>query len=212
MNRNSICAAVACSFVLSGVLPLSTKAGTATKGQPAPTQLIKVPMTRQATNYTCGVAALQSVLAYFGDDIREGALASELKSNSKIGTAYQQIARFARSKSYKVDVLKNMSIERLKGLLDKDQPVICLVQAWAQRQVDYSRDWNDGHYVVAIGYDHNKIYFMDPSTVGNYTYIPTDEFLARWHDTDGKERLVHFGMVLTKGKPAYDAFEFKKME
>jgi len=53
-----------------------------------------------------------------------------------------------------------------------------------QNPSDWSQDWEDGHYVVGIGYDSNNIYFMDPATMGNYTYIPVDEFLARWHDKD----------------------------
>jgi len=37
--------------------------------------ILRLPHTRQATNYTCGAAALQSVLAYYGDEFREDALA-----------------------------------------------------------------------------------------------------------------------------------------
>ncbi|MBX9691921.1 MAG: hypothetical protein K2Z81_06015, partial [Cyanobacteria bacterium] len=71
MKRNAVKAALALSLILPCALVLSAVAGTA-KGEKAPAKLIKVPLTRQSTDYTCGVAALQSVLAFFGEDIREG--------------------------------------------------------------------------------------------------------------------------------------------
>lgn len=178
-----------------------------------PANIIKIPMTRQATNYTCGVAALQSVLMFYGDEFLESDLAKLLKANPKEGTAYAEMKRFSESKGYSVQVYKDMKVSDLKKLLDAGKPVICLIQAWPERKVNYKTDWDDGHYVVAIGYDDGNVYFMDPSTLGNYTYIPTDEFLVRWHDTDSKVKLHHFGMVVQKkAKRAYHADGVKKLE
>jgi len=39
---------------------------------------------------------------------------------------------------------------------------------------------------------------MDASTFGHYTFIPISEFLDRWHDKDDQEKLIHFGMVITR--------------
>jgi hypothetical protein len=52
-----------------------------------------------------------------------------------------------------------------------------------------------------------------PSTLGNNTYIPVEEFLDRWHDRDqrGKE-LIHFGIVIDGKKRAYDADEIKSLD
>lgn len=178
-----------------------------------PANIIKIPMTRQATNYTCGVAALQSVLMFYGDEFLESDLAKLLKANPQEGTAYAEMKRFSESKGYNVQVYKDMKVSDLKKLLDAGKPVICLIQAWPERKVNYKTDWDDGHYVVAIGYDDGNVYFMDPSTLGNYTYIPTDEFLVRWHDTDSKVKLNHFGMVVQKkAKRAYHADGVKKLE
>jgi uncharacterized protein YvpB len=105
-----------------------------------------------------------------------------------------------------------MSIADLKALLDKKFPVIVLLQAWSEHKMDYRNAWSEGHYVVAVGYDAKNIYFMDPSTLGNYAYIPEKEFVDRWHDTDGKEKLRHFGMVVTKGNSSLDPEVAKFME
>jgi hypothetical protein len=55
---------------------------------------------------------------------------------------------------------------------------------------------------------------MDPCTLGKYTFIPRDEFLRRWHDTDGKEKLTHFAMTLVKrsAKTTHDPDEIVPME
>lgn len=175
-------------------------------------KLIRVPLTRQATDYTCGAAALQSVLGYYGDEIREGSLAKQLKSNSKIGTRYVEMERFAKQKGYAVEPKREMELASLQRYIDAGTPVICLIQAWAGKKVDYKTDWEDGHYVVAVGYDEKNMYFMDPSTLGNYTFIPIGEFLDRWHDRDGKTRLNHFGMTVSKGKAVFNRDEVKLMQ
>jgi predicted double-glycine peptidase len=172
--------------------------------------LIKVPRLRQATDYTCGVCALQAVLAYYGEDVREDMLARALKANPKEGTRYQAIADYSRAHGFSVEIKKEAELTDLEGILKSGRPVICLIQAWGEikstsreQKVDYKKDWQDGHYVVAIGFDKDNIYFMDPSTVGTYTFIKRDDFLDRWHDTDGHEKLHHFVMVISKDKP-YD--------
>lgn len=169
-------------------------------------------MVRQSTDFTCGVAALQSVFAYFGDDCREDQLAKELNAVPKTGTHYQEMVRLAKAKGYLVKVLKDMTLADLKKIIDAGKPVICLIQAWADKPLDYSNDWQDGHYVVAIGHDTNNIFFMDPSTLSNYTFIPEKEFVSRWHDTDGKEKLVHFGLIIEKSQPKYSPATFIRLE
>jgi len=170
-------------------------------------------MTRQATDYTCCAAALQSVMAYYGDELREDVLSRLLKCNPKDGTKYSAMTKLAQERGYEVKVLSQCSIEKLKSTLDEGKPVICAIQAWPDKPgINFSNDWDDGHYVVAIGYDSSKIYFMDPSTLGNYTYIPEKEFLKRWHDVDGKTKLRNFGIVASKGRPKYDRREIKRLE
>lgn len=172
-----------------------------------PKNFIFVPLTRQATDYTCGVGVTQSMLMYYGDEYMEGELAQELKADPNEGTSYHNISNFAKANGYKVNIMKNMTIEQLKTTVDAKKPVIVLLQAWSEKPVDYANDWEDGHYSIVIGYDANKIYLMDPSTLGNYTYIPTKEFMDRWHDVDINEKLYNFGMTLEKSKPKYNQSE-----
>ena len=193
-----------CALTVTTVSSLATEQQVQLRDEHVLRRLIHVPTTRQSTEYTCGVAALQSIFAYYGDDVRENLLARQLKANAKNGTNYHKIAKLARTKGYTVNVYTNTTLVRLKKFLDARQPMICLIQAWTGHQVDFANDWNDGHYVVAIGYDKDKLYFMDPSTLGNYTYIPTEEFLVRWHDCDEKEKLVHWAMEIYKPGPTFN--------
>lgn len=176
--------------------------------------LIRVPLTRQATVYTCGVAALQSVLYHYGHEWREDQLMENLEVDPENGTLYRSMVEFVRSQGFRADVLTGMSLEYLKRSIDRKKPVIVLLQAWPDGPVDYARDWEDGHYAVAIGYDSERIYFMDPSTLGNYTYVPTGEFLKRWHDIDGVEPLHHFGMIIAPEEEThtYDPEEILRMD
>lgn len=167
-------------------------------------RLIRVPMTRQATDHTCGVAALQSVLAYYGDSIREDTLGRYVNTTED-GTNKNNISAYAQSLGYNVSIRVNMTLDDLQGYIDSKTPVIIAIQAWEDPPVDWNSTWDAGHYVVAIGYDQDNFYFMDPSTLGNYAYIPTSEFQTRWHDIDfdGAE-LIHFGIIITKPSPAYN--------
>ncbi len=175
--------------------------------------LIQVPMTRQATDYTCGVAALQSILYYYGKEFREDQLAQKLQADSIHGTQYPKIVEFARSLGFRVDVQTLMTLDDLKRQINDRKPVIVLIQAWPDSPVDWSKDWKDGHYAIALGYDTDNLYFMDPSTLGHYTFIPIPEFLDRWHDTDEGLQLHHFGMTITQEPPAniYNPDRIKRM-
>lgn len=175
---------------------------------------LKVPQCRQAKSYTCGVAALQCVMAYYGDEIRQDIIEKKVRCNHSVGTKYMNIYKFAVANGFGVEIFQDMTIDDLTGYLDQGKPVLLAIQAWTDNPpVDYTDDWIDGHYVVAIGYDSENLYFMDPSTLGNYTYISIEEFLTRWHDMETRKlKLIHFGMVITKGQPVYNPDEIKHMD
>lgn len=170
------------------------------------TNLLWVPMARQCTSYSCGVAVLRSIFGYYGEeDVREDNLVKILASGPKIGTDYKRIVEYSRSKGYKVEIYYAMTLQQLKKSIRAGKPVILPIQAWADTPINYKDDWNDGHYVIAIGFDKQKIYFMDPSTFGYYTYIPTTNFLKRWHDIDQRGiKLIHFAIVISKKKAVYN--------
>jgi len=169
--------------------------------------LIRVPIVNQATDYTCGVAALLSVLYYWDKDeeIYESELAVELDADPEDGVVSAAIVRFAASHGFKAPRKVGLTLEELEGFLRAGKPVIVLFQAWPDSaKPGWEAGWDDGHFAVAIGYDAHNIYFMDPSTLGNYTYLPKEEFLKRWHDWDGDEQVHHLGVPVWRGRPSFD--------
>lgn len=207
--------------------------------------LMKLPIYRQAHNFTCGVACVQSALRYVGYDLdtREDKLLKILESTPANGTNRAKIKEFLNNVTYSEDYSEedprifndlewksfnggpydqeiapfNELWETLSG--ESAKPVICIIQAWGD-PTKYSIENDDGHYVIAVGTAHdsdNKSYiiFMDPSTAGGYTYIERDEFMTRWHDSDGDESnepLNYYGLVLDyKEKPKSEESIFYKL-
>jgi hypothetical protein len=53
-----------------------------------PKRLLRLPLCRQATDYTCGISCLQSILAYWGHEYREDSLAELLKTDPEHGAEF----------------------------------------------------------------------------------------------------------------------------
>src|SRR3954470_14623502 len=87
--------------------------------------IIRVPLMRQATNYTCGIAALQAILAYYGEDVREDVLARALRANHKDGTRYSNIAKYGQAHGLSVQIEKEMTIAQLRTAIRSGHPVLC---------------------------------------------------------------------------------------
>jgi predicted double-glycine peptidase len=191
------------SFALLLLLPTIAHAASRAP-KPLRGERIHLPGVRQATGYTCGTGAAQSILLYFGkgDDHTEKYLAKAMGTNWKNGTEPKQIARYLAGEGVPTSVRNHMTIPDLKAALRKGQPVILTLQAWPNRPQDlaaYERDQVDGHYVVAIGYNRDHLLFMDPSIGGARGKLTEPELLARWHDTDNRNRPIfqQLGIVVT---------------
>lgn len=251
------------------------------------TRFVPTPLIRQSQNFTCGVVALQSVLMFWGNEIREGQLAVTLQTTAADGTSYLQMVKLLdrltdpstfdknwaavkavlspaeaqeaaglvdttpSTKQKKKKLLQavngaytytlrpgtehvdadgntlsdsdqtqipkdGMSVQDLEAAIQRGHPTIVLIQGWLDTPTTdvkkLSTDYIDGHFVVAIGYDQTNFYFMDPSTTGNYTFIPRDEFVVRWHDSDDdisrmgqipKNWMRHFGLEIWKDQPSF---------
>lgn len=216
-----------------------------------PGTFLPVPLVRQSRNFTCGAAAVQGILGYFGEDFREAQLERILGTHPFHGTAVGKILEFwtamgdperqralrgiwgseelpdatapdgsgpempfvryrfqtfGRRERYDpvgppVPDCPPAAAERLlppyaleedggwpavRRALDRGWPVLVALQAWARSPADYGGvRWDSGHYAVVVGYDDERVYFMDPSSTGNYVWLSRDQFLARWYDYDG---------------------------
>jgi predicted double-glycine peptidase len=166
--------------------------------------VIDLRIVRQTFDFDCGVKALQTVMEYYGVEMRGDELMEELATDED-GTSVDSMVSVAEKKGFQVYVATGVSVEQLKRFVDEGYPVIVLVQAWAERYMaleDWKADYDDGHYVVVIGYRDTIIVFEDPSSFRR-TWLTEEEFLARWHDVDAKtnKKLDRFAMVLMGKDP-----------
>lgn len=161
---------------------------------------INLPKVEQTKPYSCGAAVLRAVCDYFGvgpDD--ESGFINLLKTNSN-GTMPSDIVRVARGLGLHAFMRQHMTIDSLKSRLEKRIPVICAVQAWGDPD-NYDEEWN-GHYVVAIGYDDERIYFEDPIMDRHRGFLTYQQFLDRWHDTDREgNKCVRLGISVWRTAP-----------
>ena len=171
-------------------------------------KILNFPELRQTYNYDCGANAVQSILAYYGIDTNESKIMKIAGTNKKEGTRPSKIIKTFEKFGLKTKS-KEMTIDQVKKFIDKKIPVLLLIQAWSKdKNVNWEKDWKDGHYAIAIGYDKIKLYFEDPSSIFR-TYLNYKEFEKRWHDKGRKnKKYVHYGIAVYGKKPMF-SFEKK---
>jgi predicted double-glycine peptidase len=175
-------------------------------------KILDFPAIRQSYEYSCGPGAVQAVLAYYGEDFRESQLIDLLKTDKNDGTYVKDIVKFINSRGLLTDVKQYMTKGELLEYIDKNIPVIVLIQAWGNLDNfnnHYKDCWNDGHFVVVIGYTDKDIICSDPALF-KYGYIPVQEFMERWHDYDEGETKTYQMGIAVHGKDAkfvHDEFE-----
>ena len=181
--------------------------------------LIDFPELRQTYNYDCGVTSLQQVLCYYGIEIRESVILEEAKEiDAGIcdkGMKLLAVKEYAEKKGLKAEIKENLTPAELITYIDNKFPVIVLLQAWRDEQSpkNWSDDYLDGHYVVAIGYTKEKIIFEDPSSF-NRTFLSFEELAERWHDSsddDETKRIYGVGIIIS-GVPKFKSNAIKHMD
>jgi uncharacterized protein len=151
--------------------------------------LLSVPDVYQSNQYSCGASALQAVLAYWGIEAHEDTLLKSLGTTEKYGTSPESILRVAKSYGLRADIRENLSVANIISALGKGVPAILDIQAWRDdadgHRGDWGGDWEDGHYVIALGIDNTNLYVEDPSLLGCRGFIPLKELDSRWRDYEG---------------------------
>lgn len=139
-------------------------------------------MKGQWYDFDCGVTVAWSMIKY-----------------SKIKVSYEQVLKL--SKVCPVDGLKplrlisllskfglNANLEThknvrfLKKQINAEKPVIILIQNRKEYKKPWSQTWKNGHYVIVIGYDTNRIFIYDPSMGGSIKIFTHKQLNNRWHD------------------------------
>ncbi len=164
-------------------------------------KLLKLPQLKQIYEYDCGATVLQSVLGYFGIEVKPHKIRKHAGTN-KDGTLIVGITVTLAKHGLKY-TSKQMTVREVTHFLDTGIPVILLLQAWTtKKNVNWETDWSDGHYVAAIGYDKKKMIFADPWSF-THTYLTFDELKKRWHDKDPRgKKHINWGIAVYGKDPS----------
>ena len=175
-------------------------------------KILDFPALRQACDWDCGATAIQSVLAYYGIDIRGEAVIRFSGATKDRGTPIVGMERIVKNYGLSFKAGK-MTADEIRKYIDGGIPVVLALLAWSKEKImEWENDWDDGHFVVAIGYDKYKIFFEDPS-VFSRTYLTYSELEQRWHDMDiDGNRYDHWGMAVFGREPSYDLSNAQHME
>ena len=164
-----------------------------------PDKLIVFPELHQVYDYDCGACALQCVLAYYGGTVREQKVMEHADTTEEDGTDAPGMLKALKYYGLKFKD-GSMTIEDVKAYIDKDIPVILIIQAYNGKPPKTWKGKADhSHWVVAIGYKGNKIIFEDPDSVYR-TYVDEKDLLDRWYDYNNEP---HYYGIAVFGKPAF---------
>lgn len=174
---------------------------------------LEVPLVRQSTSFSCGAASFLSVLGYYGFSPREQQI-MQLMDTSFGGTDPESFVKAAKFFKLKTEMKENISHDTIVKLLNENVPVVLAIQAWnGDKNKDYKNEWQDGHWVVTIGYDDEGYYFMDPSQIG-YSYLTKKELDDRWHDKSKQNDKTYnrLAVIVYGKKPEFDYDEIRQIE
>jgi len=172
--------------------------------------LFSMPDTRQSTEYSCGAAAMQAVLGYWGRDIGEEDIREMLNTNEEFGTYPDDIIRVANALGLQAEYKENRSMADLENYVAQGIPVIVDCQAWrsvSQYNESWADTWYNGHWLVVIGIDENNVTLEDPYILGDRGLMPREEFEERWHNVRGLDetdtgKQIHMGIAVRGEQPA----------
>ncbi len=192
-----------------------------------PRSVLPVPQQRQQVNFSCGTVSAQALLRYWKggnyNTMHESELYKAMGTTPENGTEPDALAAFFnRIPGMHAEFRCGQAVTTadLEAAVDRGEPPIVNIQAWQDAQANgvlrvdgrpnlqpWEGRWDDGHYVVLIGYDEKNYYFMDPSTDDTYAHIPKEELVSRWHDVlNEAERVQHMTVFVgSRGKPAKPA-------
>jgi len=160
---------------------------------PLPGNLVQVPVVRQRQGFSCGAAAALALLRYWCPEAyahtEEDALYSVLQTTDARGTEPEPMVALLQSSGlYAVYRYGDVTIADLERAVDAREPPIVDLQAWREHEAPWREMWDAGHYVMMVGYDDEKLFFADPSTMTphGYAFLPRGELDERWHDLAGE--------------------------
>jgi ABC-type bacteriocin/lantibiotic exporter with double-glycine peptidase domain len=166
-------------------------------------KILEFPETRQVFNFDCGSNAMASILVFAGVEEREDRIALLARTTSN-GTSTAGVLRVMRYYALPYRAKQRMKVRALRRGIDAGFPTLLTLQAYRESNRPYRELWDDGHWVVAIGYDKRWTLYEDPASY-HRTWLADEELMERWHDIDRGKRIWQWGCtVCVSGQYKHD--------
>jgi len=138
----------------------------------------RLPFRRQEHPYSCTVACLRMLLAYYGVEMDEAELRHRCKTR-EFGTYARDVVACARELGF-IATIEHLSLVQLRRLIDQGVFPIAYINMFPTSPVPYV------HTVIVEDYEADRLLLVDPNT-GPWEIRVTD-FLEAWE--------VHGSMAL----------------
>ena len=171
--------------------------------------LVQVPVVTQRRDFSCGPAAALALLRYWRPEaygaVDETDLYASLETTNERGTEPEPMEALLRRSGLEAHYrFGDVTVSELERAVDAGEPPIVDLQAWTDHEAPYRETWDAGHYVVMVGYDDERLFFADPSTMTphGYVFLPRAELEERWHDLAGSNDVPVERMAIFVRGPA----------
>jgi ABC-type bacteriocin/lantibiotic exporter with double-glycine peptidase domain len=156
--------------------------GAATRADPAAVKQdpgwvrVEVPLVRQQGTSDCGVAALASVLSYYGVRAPLSAIEARLGGAPSRGVRAEQLTRYAREQGLEAFAFFG-TVKDLHYELERGRPVIVGIAK------PYAGNRALTHYLVIVGYEPRKERLLALDPADGLREYPLSGFLDEWRPT-----------------------------
>jgi hypothetical protein len=157
------------------------------------------PNGRQETSFTCGPAAMQTVLDSFGIYRRQSDLAHELGTTAAEGTRPDALVRCAWGEGLHAKQSRNTRFETVIAAVRHGARVILNFQAWPERGQRVGQGAQDGHYAVVQRATDEDLVLADPSSA-RPVLLSREDLEDRWYDVDADGHPVHRLAIFIEGE------------
>ena len=164
------------------------------------------PETRQVYDYDCGATpSCQCWCLPASKSVKSGSPSWRALPKEN-GTTTEGVLFTFGYFGMEVSAGEGMTVADVREAIDQGHPVLLTLQAYRPADIilPYGELWDQGHYVVAIGYEgdgtapDDRIIFEDPASFYR-TFLTDGELNERWHDDNGAAnppKLQHWGCIL----------------
>jgi ABC-type bacteriocin/lantibiotic exporter with double-glycine peptidase domain len=137
------------------------------------------PIIQQLRDYDCGVAALQSVVLFYGLHYKYSDLQEMLKTTED-GTTPEMMKKALDLIGIRYTPI-SQDLEMIRVGLEGGYPAMILIQHDRDMYTTWEEEYKYGHWVNVIGMTKRSIIMADPGS-GKELRLISRDFVKRWHD------------------------------